>query len=233
MKTYEDLRDIWHFPAGLISYSAEEANCLYEYKGKKTIGKGGFDVRWGMVRQTLKNNKQYSFQFLPCRQQNQFCPAKENELSEGLVAKLTLVDTERVNTWKVLKVKFSNRDNQQYVYVKPWPLLLKNAVMYSDLTGLKLLPGCDLEEMATEYFCCRHVMEFPSVLPGAVKRSSKVRLSTARTVLAGRVAGRRPPALVVRATPTVHPILALCRIHAAQSDRASSSSSSRERSGGR
>ena len=46
---------------------------------------------------------------------------------------------------KVLKVKFSNGDNQQHSYVDPWLLLLKNAVMFSEMMGRKLLPGCNFE----------------------------------------------------------------------------------------
>ena len=52
-----------------------------------------------------------------------------NYRKEGLVLTLTLVDTERCKTWKVLKAKSSNSDNQQHGYFEPWLLLLKNGVM--------------------------------------------------------------------------------------------------------
>lgn len=63
---------------------------------------------------------------------------------------LALFDDPNLNNAKVLKVKFSNGNNQQHSYVDPWLLLMKNAVMLSDMVGLKLLPGCEFEASEDE-----------------------------------------------------------------------------------
>ena len=57
-----------------------------------------------------------------------------------------LYEEDELNALKVLKLTVSNSNNNHHSYVDPWLLLMKNAMMYSDLHyDLKLLPGCNVK----------------------------------------------------------------------------------------